>query len=145
VSVDVQTDIEIARAREEVAAFAADPDNATAWYRNIKSVEWRGSPPLEVGSRLAFVAEFLGRRLEYTYEVVEHEPGRRFAMRTSEGPFPMRTTYTWEDAPAGATRMTLRNTGDPEGFSKLTAPLLARAMLRANRKDLVQLKALLER
>ena len=118
-SVDVQTHIEIARPRAEVAAFAADPDNATAWYRNIKSVEWQTPPPLAVGSRLAFTAEFLGRQLEYTYEVAEHTPGERFVMRTSEGPFPMETTYTWADAPGGATQMTLRNQGNPAGFSTL--------------------------
>ena len=64
--VDVLTETVIARPRAEVAAFAADPDNATAWYENIKAVEWRTSPPLAVGSRIAFVAQFLGRGIEYT-------------------------------------------------------------------------------
>jgi uncharacterized membrane protein len=142
--VDVQTDIEIARPRAEVAAFASDPDNATAWYQNIKAVEWESEPPLRVGSRIAFVASFLGRRIAYTYEVVEHLPGERFVMSTAEGPFPMETTYTWEDADGGATRMTLRNRGEPAGFGKITAPVVARAMRRANNKDLEELKQLLE-
>src|SRR5215208_2287181 len=107
-AVDVVTEIEIARPRADVAAFAADPDNATRWYENIESVEWRTPPPLAVGSRLAFVARFLGRRLEYTYEVREHVPGERFVMATEEGPFPMETTYEFDDT-SGGTRMTLRN------------------------------------
>ena len=143
--VDVLTETVIARPRAEVAAFAADPDNATAWYVNIKAVEWRTSPPLAVGSQIAFVAEFLGRRIEYTYEVREHVPGERFVMSTADGPFPMETTYTWEDARDGATRMTLRNRGEPSGFSKVGAPLVSRAMRRANTKDLRDLKAVLER
>jgi uncharacterized membrane protein len=144
VAVDVQTQIEIARPRAEAAAYAADPDNATAWYENIKAVEWKSPPPLAVGSRIAFVASFLGRQIAYTYEVLEHEPGERFVMSTAEGPFPMETTYAWEDAPGGATRMTLRNRGEPAGFGKLSAPVVARAMRRANGKDLRRLKALLE-
>jgi uncharacterized membrane protein len=143
-AVDVLTEIEIDCPRDRVAAYAADPSNAPEWYVNIKAVEWKTPPPLRVGSRLAFVAQFLGRRLAYTYEIVELVPGERLVMRTAEGPFPMETTYTWEPAGERVTRMTLRNRGEPAGFSKLVAPFMAAAMGRANRKDLVRLKALLE-
>jgi uncharacterized membrane protein len=144
VTVDVVSEIAIARPPADVAAYACDPDNATEWYENIKSVEWRSPRPLAVRTRLAFVARFLGRRLEYTYEVRELVPGERFVMSTAEGPFPMETTYAFADAPGGGTRMTLRNRGEPAGFAKVGAPLMARAMRRANGKDLRRLKALLE-
>jgi len=143
-AVDVLTEIEIAGPRAEVAAYAADPDKATSWYRNIKVVEWETSPPLEVGSRIAFIAEFLGRRLTYIYEIRDLVPGERLVMSTAEGPFPMETTYTWEDSDGGRTRMTLRNRGEPAGFKRIAAPAMARAMRRANQKDLAQLKLVLE-
>ena len=143
-AVDVRTEIEIARPRSEVSAYAADPDNATAWYENIKSVEWRTSPPLDIGSQIEFVATFLGRRLAYTYEVVEHSPGERLVMRTADGPFPMQTTYTWQDAAGGGTTMMLRNAGQPSGFGRIAAPVMAGAMRHANTKDLRRLKAILE-
>jgi uncharacterized membrane protein len=143
--VDVITEINIKRPRDEVSAFAADPSNATAWYKNIKAVEWETAPPAVVGSRVRFRAQFLGRTLEYTYEVREFEPGARFVMATAQGPFPMETTYMWEDAADGATEMTLRNTGEPSGFAAVTAPLMTRAMRKANEADLRRLKELLER
>ena len=144
VPVDVTTSIEIERPREGVAKYAGDPTNATAWYDNIKRVEWKTAPPLSVGSKIAFVAQFLGRELIYTYEVHAFDPDRRLVMRTDEGPFAMETTYLWEDTVGGGTRMTLRNRGNPTGFASLAAPLLAAAMRRANRKDLACLRRILE-
>jgi uncharacterized protein YndB with AHSA1/START domain len=145
VAVDVQCERTIPRPRSEVAAYAADPDNTTSWYSNIKAVEWETPRPLAVGSRLAFIATFLGRRLSYTYEIRELVPGERLVMSTSQGPFPMETTYTWEDADGGSTRMTLRNRGEPSGFKKIAAPVMARAMRRAMTNDLERLSAILER
>lgn len=142
--VDVVTEIEIERPRPDVASFAADPDNAAAWYENIKAVEWRTPRPVAIGSRIDFVARFLGRRLAYTYEVREVVADERLVMATSEGPFPMETTYTWGDTPSGGTRMTLRNRGEPSGLARVASPLVAMAVRRANRKDLRRLKSLLE-
>lgn len=144
-TVDVLTETIIARPKTEVAAFAANPDNAPAWYVNIKSAEWKSEPAVRIGARVAFVAHFLGKRMAYTYEIVEFIPNERLVMRTAEGPFPMETTYTWESTEQGGTRMKLRNQGEPKGFSHLMAPFTSLAMRRANTNDLARLKALLER
>jgi uncharacterized membrane protein len=142
--VDVSTAVEIARPREVVAAYAADPDHVRDWYANIDRVTWETEKPLTIGTRLAFVARFLGRTISYTYEVTDFVPGERLVMATAEGSFPMETTYNWTDLPDRRTHMTLRNRGTPSGFTSLTAPVMTAAMQRANRKDLAALKALLE-
>ncbi|OLT09768.1 ATPase [Pseudonocardia sp. CNS-139] len=143
-AVDVTSEIVIDRPRPLVAAYAADPSNAPEWYVNITSVEWLSPPPARVGSRMTFVAWFLFRWLTYTYEVVDLVPGERMVMRTADGPFPMETTYTWEELGPDRTRMTLRNRGEPGGFAGLFGPMHAGAVRRANRKDLAVLKRLLE-
>ncbi|MGJ9404205.1 SRPBCC family protein [Arthrobacter sp. KK5.5] len=142
--VDVTTEITIDRPVHEVAAYAADPRTATLWYGNIVSSHQLTPGLLAVGTEIAFTAVFLGRELRYTYTVSEYDAGSLLVMRTSEGPFPMRTTYRWEDAGEGRTRMTLRNDGEPSGFSRAMAPLMARQMKAANRKDLAALKRVLE-
>ena len=141
--VNVQTEILIRRPREIVARYASDPDNAPAWYVNIRSAQWQTPRPLAVGSRVAFTARFLGRNLDYIYEISELVPGYKLTMRTSQGPFPMRTSYSWSDE-NGATLMTLRNTGEPSGFSALAGIFMAPMMRRAMRKDLANLKKILE-
>jgi uncharacterized membrane protein len=142
--VDVQTDIVIDRPIDQVAEYAGDPSNAPQWYANIKSVEWLTTPPVRIGSKMDFVADFLGRRLAYTYEIVDFVPSQRLGMSTLAGPFPMETTYTWEALDGGRTRMTLRNRGAPTGFSRFVAPLMGLAVRRANRQDLRRLKRVLE-
>jgi Polyketide cyclase / dehydrase and lipid transport len=143
-TVDVEVHTTIARSRHDVASYCCDPDNVTAWYANIQAVQWETAPPVDLASRFRFTSEFLGRRMSYTYEVVELVAARRFVMRSERGPFPMETTYTWEDAEAGGTWMTLRNRGAPTGFAGLASPILASAIRRATTKDLAKLKAILE-
>jgi uncharacterized protein YndB with AHSA1/START domain len=143
-NVDVVTEITIDRPVAEVAAYAMDPSNAPEWYDNIESVEWETPQPASVGTKVAFVARFLGRRLAYSYELVDVVPGERLVMRTAQGPFPMETTYTWSTTDHDGTRMTLRNRGEPVGFSRVLAPFMKPAMRRANRKDLANLRRILE-
>jgi uncharacterized membrane protein len=144
-TVDVSTEIMIERPLAVVASFASNPDNATTWYANIKSVEWKTERPLAIGTQIAFTAQFLGKRLAYTYEVVELIPNEKFVMRTANGPFPMETTYRWERISETETRMTLRNRGIPTGFVKIFAPFMAAAMRKANLKDLKRIKRVLEK
>jgi uncharacterized protein YndB with AHSA1/START domain len=143
-SIDVTVEAVIRRPVEDVAAYAGDPSNAPEWYANIRSVAWRTAPPLREDSELDFVARFLGRRLTYTYRVMELVPGERLVMSTAQGPFPMTTTYTWR-RDDGGTRMTLRNSGEPTGFARLGAGVLEKAVRRATTKDLQRLTAILER
>jgi hypothetical protein len=70
-NVDVSTEIVIDCPLATVSAYSADPNNVAAWYVNIKSVEWQTVPAIAVGARIAFVAQFLGRRMAYTYEIAE--------------------------------------------------------------------------
>src|SRR5688572_24191615 len=134
--VDVSTDIIIDAPIEKVRSYASNPDNAPEWYVNIKSVSWKSPKPLSVGSKIAFTAQFMGRLLAYTYEIIELSDSK-LVMRTAEGPLPMETSYSWDKLNDNTTRMTLRNRGNPKGFTKFFSPFMSLMMRRANKHDLV--------
>lgn len=143
--VDVLTEITIRCPITKVAEYAANPDNVPEWYENIHFVEWKTAKPHTLGSQIAFKAKFLGRELAYIYEITEYIPEKKLVMKTADGPFPMETIYTWEPIDQQQTRMTLRNKGNPTGFSKLFSPFMAPMMKRANTKDLKKIKSILEK
>jgi uncharacterized membrane protein len=140
---DVTVETEIARPREEVAAYMTDWRNDTAWIGALTDVQLVGDGAFGVGSRVARTASFLGRRIEYVNEVVELEPGRRLAMRSVRAPFPMTVVYELEDAGA-RTRVRIRAQGDASGFYRVARPLLSRAVRRGIAGDLERLKRVLE-
>src|SRR3954454_21500284 len=154
VSTDVTVEQQIARPRAEVAAYASDWRNDPSWIRALTDVRLGAEPPLHggrrgteppfsVGSRVARVAQFLGRRMEYVNEVTEWGPGERLAMRSVKAPFPMTVVYEFEDAGDGSL-MRIRATGDATGFYRLAGPLLSLQVRRGVAGDLAQLKEVLE-
>lgn len=143
--VNVKTEIKISAPLKMVSEYASNPDNAVKWYDKIKSVEWVTPKQVSTGSKIMFKANFLNRELVYTYVIIELIENTKIVMSTSEGPFPMETTYEFKTINENLTYMSLTNRGIPSGFSKIFKPFMTFAMKRANTKDLKKLKHLLER
>ena len=140
---DVTVERVIGRPRAEVAAYVTDWRNDPTWIGALHEVRLETDGPLAVRSRVARVASFLGKRIEYVNEVAELEPGRRLVMRSVRAPFPMTVTYEFDDAAEDATRVRIRAQGDASGFYRLAGPLLARAVERGIRGDLERLERVL--
>ena len=143
--IDVTAEVAIRRPRAQVAAYMIDPAHDPEWIGGVREVNVQTPPPLRVGSRVARVASFLGRRVEYVNEVSELDPQRLLDMRSVAAPFPMRITYSFDDRDDGAAT-TVRNRvrGEPGGFFALFGPLLAPLVRRSVQRDLERLRDALE-
>ncbi len=142
-STDIAAETVIARPRDEVARYVVDWRNDPAWIGGIKESRLLTGEPFGVGSHVARVATFLGKRIEYVNEIVELEPQSRLFMRSVTGPFPMRITYAFADADGG-TCVTVRVEGDASGFYRFAGPALSMMVKRSVSGDLARLKRLLE-
>ena len=140
--IDITGEVTIERPREAVAAFAMDSANDPAWIGGVVESKALTDGPFGKGSKVGRTAKFLGRRMEYTTEVVEYEPPALVAMR-AESPFPMTIRYEFVER-AGRTLARIRVTGEGSGFYNLAAPLLAMMVKRNVSRDLRTLKQLLE-
>ncbi len=143
-STRVDESIEIRSPRTDVARYMFDWRNDPEWIGGISEARHLDDGDLRVGSRVARVASFLGRRIEYVLEVEELAPDARLAMRSVAGPFPMTVEYELAEG-SGATRARIRVGGDAGGFYRLARPLLNRAAARSIARDLRRLKERLER
>jgi uncharacterized membrane protein len=141
-SIDVVAEVHVRRSREEVAAYMSDPANDAEWIGGLRSAHRLDDGPLRQGSRVARVASFMGRKVEYLNEVTALEPGRRLEMRSVKAPFPMHIVYSFEDRDGGtAVRNHVRGGG---GILSLGSPLFAPMVRRNVRRDLERLRDVLE-
>lgn len=144
-SIDITAEVTIRRPLGDVAAYMIDPAHDREWIGGVREVRMETPPPLGTGSRVARVAYFLGRRVEYVNEVTELDPERMLDMRSVKAPFPMRVTYSFAPADGGAaTRVGNRVRGAPGGFFALFGPLLAPLVKRSVQKDLERLRDVVE-
>ena len=141
-SIDITVETRIAKPLGEVAAYVIDPANEPKWIKGIRESVPLMPGPIGKGSRVRRVAHFMGRRIEYTPEVLEFEAGRRLLMRTTS-PFPMTIEYSFTEE-RGEAVFRQRLQGGPKGIAAWFSPLMA-AMVRRNvGADMARLRALLE-
>jgi uncharacterized membrane protein len=135
--------VEVARPIAEVFAFVTRFENLPRWEAGILEARQLAPGPLDVGARGRDVRRFMGRRTETTYEVVAHEPPRRFAVRSRSGPVPVQAGYTFEAVGTG-TRVRSVAELTLGGPARLLAPILTRVLQRQHARDLRRLKTVLE-
>ncbi len=128
----IEAESVIKRPAEAIFAYLTDSKNWPEWNSLVLETSAEETP-LRKGSRVKAVGRLLGRRIETTSEITEHEP---FTLTLED-------TYTFEPA-AGGTRVRYKADAETHGLFKLADPILARIVKKQTDSNFGALKEILE-
>jgi len=136
----------IARPTGEVFDFLMLAENLPRWDSSMLECAQVGSGAVTVGTRYRGTSKILGRRIEWTTEVVEFVPGVRAASQSVEGTLTFTVLYEVSASPAGTTlRYCLAAESGLDGaFGRAMEPIVQRAQTKVVRANLDKLASLLE-
>jgi uncharacterized protein YndB with AHSA1/START domain len=137
------TTMHIERDPADIFAILCDVSQNAKWASASVSGRQTSPGPVGLGTTAREVGRFMGRRMEVDSEIVEFVPDRRLAYVTSSGPFPFRGSFTVEPAGAGS-MVTATFEAAPTGAFRFLGPLFAIMATRQFRRDLGNLKRLME-
>jgi carbon monoxide dehydrogenase subunit G len=122
----LQRSVETAAAPAAVFAYLSDFTNTNEWDPGTVKTEL-ASGDGGVGTTYRNISKFMGRETELTYEVVQHRPDYRFALRGENSS--VVANDTMEITPLGeGSRVTYTADFEFKGFGRLVAPLLKPAL-----------------
>jgi uncharacterized protein YndB with AHSA1/START domain len=139
--VKFEISVHVDRPVAEVFKYMDDPTKTPEW-NSIVEESAPSETPVKVGTRISSRARFLGRKVDSTFEVIEHVPNKRFVQKTDK-PFSFKLSNSFE-AEGGGTKVVAAFEGEPGGFFKVGEPILARIAKKQFQAQLDTAKELLE-
>ena len=131
--------------RDEVFAFASNPDNIPLYSSNLVEFEKTSDGPVGKGTTYRGITRVAGKSVAWTSEMAEFEEGTKTVNRSVESPMAWQIEARYEDDD-GATLVHWRQETDSYGgfFGKLADPLVTRMYAKDVRSNLENMKELLE-
>ena len=140
----VEESIVINKPRMDVWEFMTDPDNVTVYSSNIVEYELVSGEKQEVGRVCRGAAKVAGRRLEFTDELVDSEPGRHGKLASTDATIPYTLSLHYQDEGDG-TKLTWRQEVESlKGLFKFADPIVLKLYARDVRSNLEKAKTILE-
>ncbi len=135
--------IQVNRPIEDVFSYIVQSENLAKWAGPVTEVRSESDEPVGIGSRETRIIQFLGRKAEVDYEVIEYEKNKKYTTKSTSGPMSTEERFTFEAVENG-TSITIQGDVDATGWFKLAEPLIVRMTKRQQATDFANLKDLLE-
>jgi uncharacterized membrane protein len=126
--------------------YLVDGQNLPAWDASITECVRIGPGPIEVGTRYRGASKIMGRRIEWTTEVIDLVPGVRAASRSVEGSLRFTIRYEFAETPEGTSVRYLltADSGLGGAFGRVMEPLVEKAQTKVVRANLATVARHLE-
>ncbi len=145
---DVEASVVIKGPIGDVFELVTNVHRAPEWQAELLDVKDVSDTPIDAGTTLTVVLQFLGRQIENTMQVTVYEPPNRFSMVILAGFLPVELDFVLEPAASGTQVTYLSDWELPRGFLfrlvQPAKPLFDRMDQRQWQSNLIRLKQLLE-
>jgi carbon monoxide dehydrogenase subunit G len=131
--------IDIQRPRDDVFAYLSDFSTTREWDPGVVETERLNGQAVGVGTEFRLVAEFLGRKNELIYRIVEYDRPHAVTLLGENATVVSRDRITFADVPEG-TRVTYDADLALKGLLRIADPVLALAFKRVGERALVGLR-----
>ena len=128
---------------DEVLSFITDIASFAKWSEKTVEAVQTSDGPLGVGTTCRIVTRAMGRTITHEFEVTDYQPGTRYAVQSTSGPFPMSVTYTVEQVPEGTLLHTVSE-ADLPGILGLASAVMGGRVQQQFDTDHLNLKRLVE-
>jgi uncharacterized membrane protein len=142
----IDQSVVIARPAAEVFEFLVRAENLPRWDSSMLECVQVGSGPVTVGTRYRGASKILGRRIEWTTEVIDFVPDVRSESRTIEGTLKFTVSYELSETPEG-TNVCYRlvaDSGLDGAFGRAMESIVEKAQTKVVKGNLDTLVVLLE-
>jgi hypothetical protein len=144
-SFGARAEIEINKPIEVVKQFVFEPTNEPYWIRGVIESHMLSVRPVGRGTQVQQIRKFMGRTIEYVYEMTEYDPAGHIKMISLNGPVSMEVEYFVEKSHDNKTIFRQSVIGIFSGYYRIINFLASGVMRKDLNKDMAHLKGILER
>jgi uncharacterized membrane protein len=143
----IDQSVVIARPAAEVFDFLVHAENLPRWDSSMLECVQIGSGPVGVGTRYRGASKILGRRIEWTTEVIDLVAGVRAESKAIEGTPRFTVSYEVSETPDGTSLRyrIVADSGLGGAFGRAMEPIVQKAQTKIVKANLDTLVGLLER
>ena len=128
---------------KRVFEFISNPENDFQWQYGTLASTRISEKISALGACFQTTGNFMGHRIQSTFEVTEYDPNKKYGFKSLTGPLQSFTTYTFALA-SGYTQINILTQANVVNFIEPNENILEKKLKKQLKENLAMLKNILE-